>query len=163
MSIDLKNTKEKSLQPFLLPSSIMNLKKDYKNNRKSDSHRTELRARKDQPQYFKNTQTVNGQKINGPISLQRPTLDNRLSFICLSLWSFMVSIGDQWFDGPIMVFIKLLKLNTKVQLGLKFQFILLFYPFLGINVRRINLLIVILVFMDTNKLLLQSKSKKRRH
>jgi hypothetical protein len=72
----------------------MILKKDYKNNRKSDSHRTELRARKDQPQYFKNTQTVNGQKINGPISLQRPTLDNRLSFICLSLWSFMVSIGD---------------------------------------------------------------------
>jgi hypothetical protein len=39
MSIELKNTKEKSLQPFLLSSSIMNLKKDYKNNRKSDSHK----------------------------------------------------------------------------------------------------------------------------
>jgi hypothetical protein len=45
MSIDLKNTKEKSLQPFLLPSSIMNLTKDYKNNRKNDNHTTESRER----------------------------------------------------------------------------------------------------------------------
>ena len=45
LSADVKNNKEKPVQPFILDSSSMTLKKDYKHNKKSESHTTDIKFR----------------------------------------------------------------------------------------------------------------------